>query len=157
VTVEVLAGLAVIMAIAALLGGMAGGWMGRRRGSAGTEGLRNLPTLVDQSGKATREGIEALRGALTDAERVLGAKIEDGLRTGFDRLLAVLAEGAKTQTTQLETFRGDIVAVANAMTRLRAEVPAAFETAGAKAKADAADASKLLLTGLTAGLRQYGL
>ena len=156
-TLEALAGLAVLIAIAALLGGMAGGWMGRRRGSADPEGLRNLPMLVDQSGKATREGIEALRGALTDAERVLGAKIEDGLRTGFDRLLTALAEGAKTQTTQLETFRGDIVAVSNAMTRLGAEVPAALETAGAKAKADAADASKLLLTGLTAGLRQYGL
>jgi DNA recombination protein RmuC len=157
VTLEALAGLAVLIAIAALLGGMAGGWMGRRRGSGDTEGLRNLPTLVEHSGKATREGIEALRAALTDAERVLGTKIEDGLRSGFDRLLATLAEGAKTQTTQLETFRGDIVAVSNAMTRLAAEVPAALETAGAKAKAEAADASKLLLTGLTAGLRQYGL
>jgi DNA recombination protein RmuC len=157
VTLEALAGFSVLIAIAALLGGMAGGWMGRRRGSGDTEGLQNLPTLVEHSGKATREGIEALRGALTDAERVLGAKIEDGLRTGFDRLLATLAEGAKTQTMQLETFRGDIVAVANAMTRLGAEVPAVLETAGAKAKAEAADASKLLLTGLTAGLRQYGL
>ena len=156
-TIEALTGLSVIIAIAALLGGMAGGWLGRRRGPADPEGLRNLPTLVDQSGKATREGIEALRGALTGVERVLGAKIEDGLRTGFDRLLATLGEGAKTQTTQLETFRGDIVAVSNAMVRLGAEVPAALEAAGAKAKAEAADASKLLLTGLTAGLRQYGL
>jgi DNA recombination protein RmuC len=157
VTWETLAAFAVIIAIAALLGGLAGGWIGNRRKSADTPGLRNLPTLIDQSGKATREGIEALRGALTDAERVLGAKIEDGLRTGFDRFLATIAEGAKTQTTQLETFRGSIVTVSDAMTRLGTEIPAALETAGAKAKAEAADASKLLLLGLSAGLRQHGL
>lgn len=152
---DVTVGLAIVVVFAALLGGLAGGWLGRRRGSADPNG--NLATLVEQSGKATRDSVEALRGALVDAERVLGAKIEDGLRTGFDRLLAAIADGAKIQTAQLETFRGDIVAVSNAMNKLGIEVPAALETAGAKAKAEAADASKLLLTGLTAGLRQYGL
>jgi DNA recombination protein RmuC len=151
VTLDALAWPAVIVAIAVLLGVMVGAFVGRRRGST------DLPILVEQSGKATRDGIEALRSALTDVERVLSAKVEDGLRTGFDRLLATVAEGAKIQTTQLETFRGDIVAVSNAMTRLGTEVPAALETAGAKAKAEAADASKLLLNGLAAGLRLHGL
>ena len=59
-TLEAWAGLAVIIAIAALLGGMAGGWMGRRRGSAGTESLRNLPTLVDQSGKTRRSAVASV-------------------------------------------------------------------------------------------------
>jgi DNA recombination protein RmuC len=157
VTLEPLILLAIVIAIAALLGGVIGGWLGGRRRSADPQGLQNLPTLVDQSGRATREGIEALRSALSDAERVLGAKTEDGLRVGFDRFLAAIAEGAKTQTTQLETFRGDIVAVSHAMTKLGTEVPAALETAGAKAKAEAADANRLLLTGLTAGLHQHGL
>jgi DNA recombination protein RmuC len=151
VTLDAFVWPAVIVAIALLLGVLIGAWLGRRGGSAG------LPILVEQSGKATRDGIEALRSALTDVERVLTAKVEDGLRTGFDRLLATQAEGAKIQTTQLETFRGDIVAVSNAMTKLGTEVPAALETAGAKAKAEAVDASKLLLNGLTAGLRLHGL
>lgn len=145
-SVEALTILAVIMALAALLGGIVGGWIGGRRGPGDAQALQNLSTLVDQSGRTTREGIEALRGALADVERVLGAKVEDGLRTGFDRFLA-----------GIETFRGDVVAVSAAMTRLGAEVPAALETAGAKAKAEAADANRLLLTGLTAGLHQLGL
>ena len=154
--VEALTILAALVALAALLGGLAGGWIaGRRAGH--DQALQNLSTLVDQSGRATREGIEALRGALADAERVLGTKIEDGLRTGFDRSLAAMADAAKTQTAQLETFRGDIVAVSGAMTKLGTEVPAALETAGAKAKAEAADANRLLLTGLTAGLHQNAL
>ncbi|HEX4365346.1 MAG TPA: DNA recombination protein RmuC [Rhodopila sp.] len=145
-TVEALTILAVVMALAALLGGIAGGWIGGRRKAGDAQALQNLSTLVDQSGKATREGIEALRGALADAERVLNAKIEDGLRGGFDRFLA-----------SIETFRGDITAVSQAMTRLGTEVPAVLETAGAKAKAEAADASRVLLTGLTAGLHQLSL
>ena len=156
-TPEALILLAVVIAVAALLGGLAGGWMGGRRRSGDAQGMQILSALVDQSGRSTREGIEALRGALADAERVLGAKVDEGLRTGFDRFLDRIAEGARTQTAQLETFRGDIVAVSGAMTRLGTEVPAALETAGAKAKAEAADASRLLLTGLTAGLHQHGL
>jgi DNA recombination protein RmuC len=157
VTFGALAGLAVIIAIAAFLGALAGGWAIRRRRPDDKDHLHTLPTLVDQSGKATRERIEALRAALSDTERVLNAKLEDGLRTGFDRLGATIAEAARLQVTQLDTFRNDIVAVSNAMVRLGAEIPAALDAAGAKAKADSADNSKLLLTGLTAGLRQYGL
>jgi DNA recombination protein RmuC len=146
VTVEALTVLVAFVALAALLGGLAGGWIAGRRGAGDAQALQNLSTLVDQSGRTTREGIEALRGALADVERVLGAKVEDGLRTGFDRSLAAI-----------ETFRGDVVAVSAAMTRLGTEVPAALETAGAKAKAEAADANRVLLTGLTAGLHQNAL
>jgi DNA recombination protein RmuC len=154
VTPETLIVLAVIIAVAALLGGLAGGWLAGRRGAGDSQGLQ---TLVDQSGRSTREGIEALRTALADAERVLGAKVDEGLRTGFDRFLDRIAEGTRTQTAQLETFRGDIVAVSGAITRLGTEVPAALETAGAKAKAEAADANRLLHGVLTAGLHQHGL
>ncbi|HEY4172164.1 MAG TPA: DNA recombination protein RmuC, partial [Rhodopila sp.] len=153
-TPETLIVLAVIIAVAALLGGLAGGWLAGRRGAGDSQGLQ---TLVDQSGRSTREGIEALRTALADAERVLGAKVDEGLRTGFDRFLDRIAEGTRTQTAQLETFRGDIVAVSGAITRLGTEVPAALETAGAKAKAEAADANRLLHGVLTAGLHQHGL
>jgi DNA recombination protein RmuC len=157
---EMLAGLAAIIVIAVLAGAAIGNWIANRRDTATPQVLqtiRDLSTMVEQSGKATRDSVEALRGALTDAERALGSKVEEGLKTGFDRSLATIADGARMQTTQLETFRGDIVAVSHAMTKLGTEVPAALETAGAKAKAEAADASKLLLTGLTAGLRQHGL
>ncbi|HET6308818.1 MAG TPA: DNA recombination protein RmuC [Rhodopila sp.] len=156
-TFATFAGLAALIAIAAFLGGLAGGWFSRPRRPDDQDRFHTLPTLVDQSGKATRERIEALRAALSDTERVLNAKLEDGLRTGFDRLLASLSDGARLQATQLDTFRNDIVAVSHAMIRLGTEIPAALDAAGAKAKADAADNSKLLLTGLTAGLRQYGL
>jgi DNA recombination protein RmuC len=159
-TPDMLVELAIIIAVAVLSGAAVGAWIASRRRSTTPEvaqNIRDLATIVEQSGKATRESVEALRGALMDAERVLGSKIEDGLKAAFDRTLATIAEGAKTQTTQLDTFRGNIVAVGNAMTKLGTEVPAALETAGAKAKAEAADASKLLLTGLTAGLRQHGL
>jgi DNA recombination protein RmuC len=152
--------LLIIGAITALLGALAGAWIAGRRRSADpalSRSIQDLAIIVEQSGKSTRESVEALRGALTGAERVLGTKIEDGLRGGFDRSLAIIADGAKLQTAQLDTFRGDIVAVSHAMTKLGTEVPASLETAGAKAKAEAADAAKLLLTGLTAGLRQHGL
>jgi DNA recombination protein RmuC len=160
VTVETLAGLAIILAIAALLGALVGGWIASRRKSGDPEMLNRmqaLSTLVEQSAKATREDIETVRKAITDTERALGAKVEEGLRSGFDRSLATMAEGAKVQTTQIDTFRTEIAAVSNAMSKLGTEVPAALETAGVKAKLDAIEASKLLLDGLRAGLHQHGL
>ncbi len=158
-TPDMLVGLAVIVAIAALLGVLAGAWILGRARSGAPQGhaWQHLATIAEQSGKATRESVEALRVALADAERVLGSKIEGGLNAGFDRSLAAIAEGAKTQTGQLDVFRAEIAAVSSAMTKLGAEVPAALETAGARAKAEAADASKLLLSGLGAGLRQHAL
>ena len=68
----------------------------------------------------------------------------------------MIVDGAKVQTAQIDTFRGEIAAVSNAMTKLGTEVLAALETAATKAKLDAVDASKLLLNGLTAGLHQHG-
>ena len=159
-TLETLAVLAITLTIAALAGALIGSWIGGRRGSADPGTLhrfQTLSTLIEQSGKATREDIETLRKVVTDTERALGFKVDEGLRSGFDRSLATIAEGAKTQTTQIDTFRTEISAVSNAMTRLGTEVPAALEAAGAKAKLDAIDASKLLLTGLTAGLHQQDL
>ncbi len=155
-----LAGLAVILAIAALCGALVGSWIAGRRKSGDAETLnqlRTLVTLVEQSGRSTREDVEALRKTLTDTERVLGGKVEDGLRSGFDRSLATIAAGAQVQTAQIDTFRGEIAAVVNAMTRLGTEVPATLETAGSKARVDAIEASKLLLDGLRAGLHQHGL
>jgi DNA recombination protein RmuC len=155
-----LALLAITLMIAALVGALIGSWIGGRRGSANPEALHRfhtLSTLIEQSGKATREDIETLRKAITDTERALGFKVDEGLRAGFDRSLATIAEGAKLQTTQIDTFRTEISAVSNAMTRLGTEIPAALEAAGAKAKLDAIDASKLLLTGLTAGMHQQDL
>ncbi|MGD0105405.1 MAG: DNA recombination protein RmuC [Rhodopila sp.] len=159
-TLENLALLAITLMIAALVGALIGSWIGGRRGSANPEALHRfhtLSTLIEQSGKATREDIETLRKAITDTERALGFKVDEGLRAGFDRSLATIAEGAKLQTTQIDTFRTEISAVSNAMTRLGTEIPAALEAAGAKAKLDAIDASKLLLTGLTAGMHQQDL
>jgi len=160
VTLEISAGLAIILAIAALLGALIGSWIGGRRKSADQEmrhQFERLSTLIEQSGKATREDVDGLRKAMTDTERVLGSKVDEGLRLGFDRSLATIAEGARLQTTQIDTFRGEITAVSKAMTKLGTEVPAALETAGTKAKLDAIDASKLLLNGLMAGLHQHGL
>jgi DNA recombination protein RmuC len=160
VTLETLAGLAIILTIAALLGALIGGWIGGRRKSLDADmphRFQTLATLIEQSGKAAREDIETLRKAMIDTERALGSKVDDGLRSGFDRSLATIAEGAKIQTTQIDMFRGEIAAVSSAMTRLGTEVPAALEAAGTKAKLDAIDASKLLLNGLTAGLHQQDL
>jgi DNA recombination protein RmuC len=159
-TLETLAGLATILTIAALLGALIGSWIGSRRKSTDPEMLHRFQTLaalVEQSGKATKEDIETVRKTMMDTERALGSKVDEGLRSGFDRSLATIADGAKIQTTQIDTFRGEIAAVSNAMTKLGTEVPATLETAGAKAKLDAIDASKLLLTGLTAGLHQQDL
>lgn len=155
-TLETLAGLAIIVMVAALIGS----WIGSRRRSTDPETLnrlQSLAALVEQSGKAAREDVDSLRKAMTDTERALGFKVEEGLRSGFDRSMAMIAEGAKVQTSQIDTFRTEIAAVSNAMTKLGAEVPAALETAGAKAKLDAIDAGKVLLTGLTAGLHQQDL
>ena len=159
-TLETLSGLAIILTIAALAGALAGSWIGSRRKSADPDMLHRfqaLSILIEQSRKATRDDVDGLRKAMTDTERALGGKIDDGLRSGFDRSLAAMAEGAKVQTTQIDTFRGEIAAVLHAMTKLGTEVPAALETAGARAKLDAIDASKVLLTGLTAGLHQQDL
>jgi DNA recombination protein RmuC len=160
VTLENLAIFALILTIAALLGVWVGSWIGGRRPSADPETLhqfQTLATLIEQSGKTTREDVDGLRKAMTDIERALGAKIDEGLRSGFDRSLATIAEGAKVQTTQIDTFRGEIAAVSNAMTKLGTEVPATLAAAGAQAKLDAIDANKVLLTGLTAGLHQQDL
>lgn len=159
-TLETLAELAIILTIAALFGVLAGSWIGSRRKSPDPELLHRfetLATLIEQSGKATREDVEGLRKAVTDTERALGSKVDEGLRSGFDRSLATIAEGAKVQTSQIDTFRGEIAAISNAMTKLGTEVPAALETAGTRAKLDAIDAGKALLTGLTAGLHQQDL
>ncbi len=159
-TLETLAGFAIILTIAALVGALAGGWIGSRRKSGDPETHHQfitLGTLVEQTAKANREDIEGLRKALTDAERALGFKVDEGLRLGFDRSLATIAEGAKVQTTQIDTFRGEIAAMSNAMTKLGTEVPATLAAAGTQAKLDAIDASKILLTGMTAGLHQQDL
>ncbi len=155
-TSEILAGLAIIVAIAALIGN----WLSSRQRSADPEmqhRFQMLATLIEQSGKATRDDAESLRKAMTDIERALGAKIDDGLRSGFDRSMAMIAEGAKIQNAQIDTFRGVIATVSEAMTRLGTEVPAALAAAGTQAKLDAIDASKILLTGLTAGQHQQDL
>ena len=159
-TLETFAGFAIILTIAALVGALAGGWIGGRRKSGDPETHHrfiSLGTLIEQTGKANREDIDGLRKALTDVERALGFKVDEGLRLGFDRSLATIAEGAKVQTTQIDTFRGEIAAVSNAMTKLGTEVPATLAAAGTQAKLDAIDASKILLTGLTAGLHQQDL
>jgi DNA recombination protein RmuC len=160
VTLETLAGLATILAVASLLGALVGSWIGTRRRSADPATLYHfqaLSALVEQSGRATREDIDSLRKAIADTERILGQKVDEGLRSGFDRSLATIAEGAKVQTTQIDMFRNEIVAVSHAMTKLGTEVPATLEAAATRAKLDAIDASKLLLNGLTAGLHQHGL
>jgi|GEM_PF-239472 len=159
-TLETLAGLAIILTIAALLGALAGSWIANRRKSADPEmahRFQALSTLIEQSGKTTREDIDGLRKAMTDIERALGSKIDAGLTSGFDRSLAMIGDGAKTQNAQLDIFRNVIATVSEAMTRLGTEVPAALAAAGTQAKLDAIDASKLLLTGLTAGLHQQDL
>jgi DNA recombination protein RmuC len=159
-TLETLAGLAIVLVLAALLGAVAGSWIGSRWKTTDPEILHRfqaLSTLVEQSGKTTREDVEGLRKAMTDIERALGFKVDDGLRLGFDRSLAMIADGAKTQNAQIDTFRGVIVTVSEAMTRLGSDVPAALTAAGTQAKLDAIDASKVLLTGLTAGLHQQDL
>ncbi len=155
-SLESLAGLAIIVLLAALLGS----WVGTRRRSvdpAVAEYVQTLSLLIEQSGKATREGVDGLRRAMTDVERALASKVDEGLRTGFDRSIAMIAERAAVQTTQIDAFRAEIAAVSNAMTRLETEVPAALENAGTRAKLDAIDASKLLLDGLRAALHQQDL
>ena len=72
VTLETLAGFAIILTIAALVGALAGGWIGSRRKSGDPETHHQfitLGTLIEQAAKANREDIEGLRKALTDAER----------------------------------------------------------------------------------------
>jgi DNA recombination protein RmuC len=160
VTLETLAGLAIILTIAALLGALIGSWIGNRRKSGDPAMLHQfqaLAALIEQSGKAARGDVEALRKAMADTERALGAKVDDGLRSGFDRSLAMITDGARVQTTQIDTFRTEIAAVSNAMTKLGTEVPATLQASATQAKLDAIDASKLLLNGLTAGLHQHGL
>ncbi len=159
-TLETLAGLAIILMIAALLGAFAGSWIGGRRKAGDPEMVHRfqaLSTLIEQSGKTTREDVDGLRKAMTDIERALGSKIDAGLTSGFDRSLAMITDGAKTQNAQIDIFRNVIATVFEAMTRLGTEVPAALAAAGTQAKLDAIDASKVLLTGLTAGLHQQDL
>ena len=159
-TLDSLIGLAIILTIGSLLGALIGGWIASRRRSADPEmehRFQSVSALIEQVARATREDIESLRKAMTDTERALGGKVEDGLRAGFDRSLGAIAEGARVQTGQIDSFRAEVVAVSTAMTKLGSEVPAALDAAGAKAKVDAMDASKLLLNGLTAGLHQHGL
>jgi DNA recombination protein RmuC len=152
--------LAIIATVAAMLGGLIGAWIGSRRRYAELalqHQFQTLSSLIEQSGRATREDVDSLRKAMTDTERVLGGKIDDGMRSGFDRSLATIAEWARVQTAQIDTFRSEIAAVTHAMTRLGTEVPAALEATGTKARLDAVEAGKLLLDGLRAGLHQHGL
>src|SRR3954447_14258946 len=153
---ETLAAMAIV-ALAAVIGGLAGGWAGSRRRSdpALMQGFQELSTLVDHSAKATRECVESLRQALSDTERAFGAKLDDGLRLGFDRSLAAIGEGARAQATEIEAFRTQVGAVREAMIKLGTDVPAALGNARADARLDAADASKLLLEQLPTGLRQH--
>jgi DNA recombination protein RmuC len=160
VSMEILAGFFAIVTLAALLGALLGGWIANRRPSTDpnlVQRLQALTILIEQSGKTARDDVEGVRKAVTDTERALGGKIDDGLRVGFDRSLATIAEGAKVQTSQIDTFRGEIASVLAAMTRLGTEVPAALEIAGTQAKLDAIDAGKVLLTGLAAGQHQQDL
>ncbi|MDB5404650.1 MAG: hypothetical protein JWQ55_6668, partial [Rhodopila sp.] len=109
-TLETLAEFAIILAISALLGALIGSWIGSRRKSTDPEMLHRFQTLaalVEQSSKATREDIETVRKTMMDTERALGSKVDEGLRSGFDRSLATIADGAKIQTTQIDTFRGE--------------------------------------------------
>ncbi len=155
-TLETLAGLAIILMVAALVGS----WLGSRQRSTHTElayQFETLLTLIEQTGKAAREDIETLRKTMMDTERVLGSKVDDGLRFGFDRSLATVAEGAKVQSTQIDSFRAEITAVSSTLTRLGTEVPAALEAAGTRAKLDAIEANRLLLDGLRAGLHEQDL
>src|ERR1700733_5735807 len=140
-TFESVAGLALVIALAALVGALASGWIGRRLGAVNIrleKGFQDISTLVQQSGKTTRESLEALRGALSETERAFGTKLDDGLKAGFDRTLAMISEGAKAQTAQIDIFRADVAALGGAMTKLGTEVPASLETARANAKLDAA-------------------
>lgn len=135
--------LAVVVAVAALLGGLLGAWVASRRRDPA---LAQLTLLFEQATRSAREDADGLRKFVADSERALGGKIEDGLRAGFDRSLAII-----------DSFRGEIGAVTAAVTKLGAEVPATLEAASQRAKLEAIDANKVLLTGLTAGLHQHGL
>ena len=157
---ETLTTLAVIIVVASLLGGMIGAWFGSRRSSLGpdmTHSFMSLSDLMEQSAKQSRDDVDRLRATMADIERVLSAKVDTGLQQGFDRSLAAMADGAKTQTIQLDSFRQEIAAVSAAQTRQGLEIPASLEAFGNRAKLDAIDASKLLLNGLTAGLHRHGL
>jgi DNA recombination protein RmuC len=156
-TQETLAAWAVILTTATLLGALIGFWAGRRRDPGLAHRFEALSTLVEQWGKAGRDAIETVRKATTDTERALGSRLDDGLRAGFDRSLATMAEGAAVQTRQIDTFRSEIAAVCLAMTKLGTEVPATLETAGIQAKLDAIEAARKLLDGLRAGLHEHGL
>ncbi len=159
-TFETTAGLAIILTIASLLGATIGAWIGSRRKSLDPDTAYSPSTvaaLIEQSAKQAREDVDRLRTAMTDIERILCAKIDTGLQSGFDRSSATIVEGARTQTAQIDTFRTEIATVSTHITRLGSEIPAALETFATRAKLDAVDASKLLLNGLTAGLHQHGL
>jgi DNA recombination protein RmuC len=157
VSLESLAGLTIVLTLAALCGAVIGGWIGRWRDADGAHRFASLASLVEQWGKAGRDDIDSLRKAMTDIERALGAKVEDGLRLGFDRSLAAMAERAAVQTRQIDAFRAEIAAVSAGMMKLGTEVPAALEAAGIRAKIDAIEAGRTLLDGMRAGLHQHGL
>jgi DNA recombination protein RmuC len=152
-TFEILSGLMLVVAVAALLGAIAGRWFAWRRVTVNLE----LSTLIEQSGKMTRESLEALRGALAGTERALGTKVDDGQKAGFDRTLTAISDGAQAQNAQIDLFRSEVASVNAAMTKLGTEVPALLETARANAKLDAAIASRNLHDELAAAFRQYGL
>lgn len=134
----------VTVAIAALLGGLIGAWLTGRRNDP--DGARRLAILMEQSARAARDDTEALRKLVADVERALTARVEDGLRGGFDRTLATI-----------DTFRGDVAGVTAAMTRLGSELPTAFSAEGTRTKIEAAEANKTLRDSLAAALHQLGL
>jgi DNA recombination protein RmuC len=142
--------IAIITTVAALIGALAGVWIGNRRNSGDAALSQALSALIEQTAKTAREDIATLRTALVDTERALGTKLGDSLQ-----------ESSRAQTDQIESFRkelkDDFGNLATSMTKLGTEVPAALETAAANAKVEASNASKTLLTELAAAFRQHGI
>jgi DNA recombination protein RmuC len=148
------------MAIAALLGSVLGAWLANRRRSLDPQaaaGLRDLSTLVEQSAKSIGENVERIRGAVIDSERATGANLSEGLKQGFDSSLATITEGSKAQTSQIETFRSEVMGLSASVAGLRTEMPAAFQAAEDRARLSAVETQKALLEGLIAPLRQYSI
>lgn len=89
-----------ILALAALLGGLAGAWIAARRRTAEPELLR-LALLIEQSARSAREDTDSLRKSMADSERALGARIEAvtaaATKLSVDLPAALDAEGTKTK------------------------------------------------------------
>ncbi len=89
-----------ILALAALLGGLAGGWIAARRRTSDPELLR-LALLIEQSARSAREDTDSLRKSMADSERALGARIEAvtaaATKLSVDLPAALDAEGSKAK------------------------------------------------------------